>query len=89
MQELLDEGMIPWKGRLLFRTYNPAKIKYSLLIRMVWEQDGIFAIWKFTQVGGKKMEWLSLLGPYMELGHHIDQDNYYNSISIAETLLLQ
>ena len=36
----LDEGMIPWKGHLKFRTYNPAKItKYGLLIRLVCESD--------------------------------------------------
>jgi len=31
-------GMIPWGGRVLIRTYNPAKIvKYGLLVRMVCE----------------------------------------------------
>jgi len=28
----LDEAMIPWKGHLTFRTYNPGKItKYEVL----------------------------------------------------------
>ena len=38
-QELsLDETMIPWRGRLKFRTYNPRKItKYGVLLRMVCE----------------------------------------------------
>ena len=32
----LDEAMIPWRGRLRIRTYNPGKlIKYGLLVRMV------------------------------------------------------
>lgn len=30
----LDESIIPWRGRLSFRTYNPAKIiKYGILVR--------------------------------------------------------
>jgi hypothetical protein len=38
-QELsLDEAMIPWRGRLRFRTYNPGNItKYGVLVRMVCE----------------------------------------------------
>jgi hypothetical protein len=38
-QELsLDEAMIPWRGRLAFRTYNTGeKTKYELLVRMVCE----------------------------------------------------
>jgi hypothetical protein len=33
-QELsLDEGMIPWRGRLRFQTYKPIKImKYAMLV---------------------------------------------------------
>jgi len=34
----LDEAMIPWRGRLRIRTYNPWKlIKYGLLVHMVTE----------------------------------------------------
>jgi len=37
-QELsLDEAVIPWRGRLKFRTYNPGKIKHGVLVRMVCE----------------------------------------------------
>ena len=42
---ILDESMIPWRGRLFFRTYNPAKIiKYGLLIRAVCESKSGYAI---------------------------------------------
>lgn len=34
----LDEGMIPWRGRLKCRVYNPMKIvKYGILNRMICE----------------------------------------------------
>ncbi|XP_017762629.1 PREDICTED: piggyBac transposable element-derived protein 4-like [Eufriesea mexicana] len=34
----LDESIIPWRSRLSFRTYNPAKIiEYGILVRMVCE----------------------------------------------------
>jgi len=34
----LGETMIPWRGRIHVRTYNPGKlIKYGLLVRMVTE----------------------------------------------------
>ncbi|KAF8773055.1 hypothetical protein HNY73_015750 [Argiope bruennichi] len=40
----LDEAMIPWRGRLKFKTYNPAKItKYGILVRMVCEK--VARIW--------------------------------------------
>ena len=32
----IDAGMIPWRGRLKFKVYNPSKItKYAILIRML------------------------------------------------------
>jgi hypothetical protein len=34
----LDEAVIPWRGRLHIRTYNPAKLtKYGLLVCVVTE----------------------------------------------------
>jgi hypothetical protein len=39
---------------------------------------------------GKKLEELifSVLEPYLDLWHYVYQDNYYNSVEIAEKLLL-
>ncbi|EFN86920.1 PiggyBac transposable element-derived protein 4, partial [Harpegnathos saltator] len=32
----LDESIIPWRGRLSIKTYNPAKLtKYGILVRML------------------------------------------------------
>jgi hypothetical protein len=58
-QELsVDEAMIPWRGRLKFRTYNPGKItKFGVLVRMVCEAvlGYIFYI-EIQSAEGKKLE---------------------------------
>ena len=87
----LDEAMIPWPGRLKFRTYNPGKItKYGVLARMVCEAvSGYICNMEIYSAEGKKLEdtVLSLLGGNLGLNHHIYQDNYYNSVRLAQTLL--
>lgn len=91
-QELsLDEAMIPWRGRLRIRTYNPGKlIKYGILVRMVSEATtGYICNMKIYAAEGKKLEdtIFSVLEPNLDLWHHVYQDNYYNSVAIAEHLL--
>ncbi|XP_013775229.1 piggyBac transposable element-derived protein 4-like [Limulus polyphemus] len=90
-QLTLDEGVIPWRGRLRFRTYNPAKIvKYGLLVRMVCESDTGYTCNMEIYTGeGKKLEETiySVLAPNLGLWHHVYQDNYYNSTSIANLFL--
>ena len=91
-QELsLDESMIPWRGRLKFRTYNPGKItKYGVLVRMVCEAvSGYVYNMEIYSAEGKKLEdtVLSLLDRNLDQNHHIYQDNFYNSVRLAETLL--
>lgn len=91
-QELaLDEAMVPYRGRISFRTYNPAKItKYGILIRMLCESEsGYICNFEIYSGQGKKLQEtiLSVLEPYLGQWHHIYQDNYYNSVSTAEILL--
>ena len=91
-QELsLDEAMIPWWGRLKFRTYNPGKItKYGVLVRMVSEaESGYICNMEIYSSEGKKLEdrMLSLLDRKLGQNHHIYQDNFYNSVRLAQTLL--
>lgn len=91
-QELsLHEAMIPWRGRLKFRTYNPAKIvKYGLLVRMLCESEsGYISNLEVYAAEGKKLEEtiLSVLKPSLGQWHHVYQDNYYNSVKTAESLL--
>jgi len=91
-QELsLDEAVIPWRGRLKFKAYNPGKItKYGVLVRMVCEAvSGYICNMDIYSAEGKKLEdiVLSLLGGNLGLNHHVYQDNYYNSVRLAQTLL--
>jgi len=91
-QELsLDGAMIPWRGRLKFRTYNPGKItKYGVLVRMVCEVvSGYICNMEIYWAEGKKLEdtVLSLLDRNLGQNHHIYQDNFYNSVRLARTLL--
>jgi len=89
-QELsLDEAMTPWWGRLKFRTYNPEKIKYGVLVRMVCEAVlGYICNMEIYSAEGKKLEdtVLSLLDRNLCQNHHIYQDNFYNSVRLAQTL---
>jgi len=87
----LDEAMTPWRGHLKFRTYNPGKItKYGVLVRMVCEAvPGYICNMDVYSAEGKKLEdiVLSLLDRNLGQNHCIYQDNFYNSVRLAQTLL--
>jgi len=49
--------MIPWLGHLKFRTYNPGKIKYRVLVRMVCEVvSGCICDMEIYSAEGKKLD---------------------------------
>lgn len=83
--------MIPWTGRLRIRTYNPGKlVKCGLLVYVVTESNsGYICNLEIYAGEGKKLQdtILSVLEPYLDQNYHVYQDNYYNSVTIAETLL--
>lgn len=83
--------MVPYRGRISFRTYNPAKrTKYGILVRMLCESEtGYICNFEIYSSEGKKLHetLLSVLEPYLDSWHHVYQDNCYNSISTAEILL--
>ena len=84
------EAMIPRQCRLKFRTYNPGKIKYGVLVRMVCEAvSGYICNVEIYSAEGKKLEdtVLSLLDRNLGQNHHIYQDNFYNRVRLAPTLL--
>ncbi|KAI4476082.1 hypothetical protein M0804_013878 [Polistes exclamans] len=87
----LDECLIPWRGRLSIRTYNPAKTtKYGILIRVLSEaRTGYVSNFCVYAADGKILEEtvLSVVGPYKNMWHHIYQDNYYNSVNMAKIFL--
>ncbi|KAF8789731.1 PiggyBac transposable element-derived protein like [Argiope bruennichi] len=54
----LDECVIPWRGRLSIKTYNPAKItKYGILVRVLSEaRTGYVSNFCVYAADGKKLE---------------------------------
>ncbi|PNF23122.1 hypothetical protein B7P43_G06682, partial [Cryptotermes secundus] len=86
----LDESVIPWRGRLRMRTYNPGKLtKYGLLVCVVTEStSGYIGNLEIYSGEGKKLQEtiLSVLEPYLDQNYHVYQDNYYNSVATAEHL---
>jgi hypothetical protein len=87
----LNETMIPWRGHLKFRTYNPGKItKYRMLVRMVCETVSSYTCKKKIYAGEEQtLEDAVLLLFDRNLGHnhHTYKDTFYKSVSLAETLL--
>ena len=85
----LDESIIPWRGRLSIKTYNPAKItKYGILVRMLSEAvTGYVCNFDVYAADGKKLEDTAVIEPYKNIWHQIYQDNYYNSVKMARILL--
>lgn len=83
--------MIPWRGKLKFKTYNPRKLtKYGILVRVLSEcQTGYVCNIEIYCGQGKKLQdtIATILRPYFGYWHHLYMDNYYNSVNIAEFLL--
>ena len=79
--------MKPWShgGVAWNLVQNPGKItKYGVLVRMVCE-----AVSGHISAEGKKLDdtVIPLLHRNVGQKHHIYQDNYYNSVTLAQTLL--
>lgn len=87
----LEEGIVPWRGRLFFRDYNAGKmIKYGILVRMVCESNtGYICNFEIYCGEGKRLiETIqTVVSPYTDLWHHVCMDNYYNSVQNSEILL--
>ena len=88
----IDEGMIPWRGRLNFRVYNPSKItKYGILIRMLCDSTtGYISSFKLYSGAGQSLNTtiLELLAHSLGKWHHLYMDNFYNSVELSKILLL-
>ncbi|GBP19513.1 PiggyBac transposable element-derived protein 4 [Eumeta japonica] len=93
----LDESIVLWKDRLLFRQYIKNKRhKYGIKLYMLTEPDGLilrfrlYAGKKNTVVGGKdhaKKVVLDLLEKNLNCGHSVYMDNFYNSYDLTQNLL--
>lgn len=91
----LDESMVLWRGRLVFRQYIKNKRhKYGIKLYMLTEPSGaILKTLVYTGAtddsGGKGHTTrvvLDLLENYLDSGHSVYLDNFYNSFELTETL---
>lgn len=92
----LDESMVLWKGKLAFRQYLPKKKhKYGVKLYMLTESDG--TVLDFTIYAGANNALsgknhmnkvvMFLMRNYLNSGHSLYMDNYYNSCTLAKELL--
>ncbi|KAH9637011.1 hypothetical protein HF086_016288 [Spodoptera exigua] len=96
----LDESLMLYKGRLIFRTYmKNKKTKYGIKFYVLTSHDGyVLSQYMYSgktdvddesRTGGKTIEKLvlRLMRPYLLKGHELYMDNYYNSVPLSEKLL--
>lgn len=92
----LDESMVLWRGRLLFKQYIQNKRhKYGIKLYMLTEPDGL--VLKFRVYQGSSDEYsgtghttkvvMHLLEEKLGQGHAVYLDNFYNSVDLATRLL--
>ena len=90
----LDESMMLWRGRLVFRQYIKNKRhKYGVKFIELCTDDGlvlkiqIYYGTKFPDtesLGQTGSIILHLMEPYLNKGYHLLTDNWYNSVSLTE-----
>ena len=98
----VDETMVPWRGRLLFRQYNPGKAhKYGVKIYKLCDSKGytytssVYAGKNAFEPRGRPTATIShstqivldLAEKYLKSGRTITTDNYYTSVALANVLL--
>lgn len=92
----LDESMVLWRGRLLFRQYIKNKRhKFGIKLYVLTEPDGVvlkFAVYtgQLDTFGGKGHAAnvvLDLMKEHLDVGHSLFMDNFYNSHDLAIQLL--
>jgi hypothetical protein len=76
----IKEAVIPSRGKLRMRTYNPGKLtKCGLLVHVVTEStSGYIGNLEIYSVEAKKLQEtiVSVLEPYLDQNYHIYQDKY-------------
>lgn len=91
----LDEALLLWRGRLVFRQYIPNKsAKYGIKLYELCTPDGyILDCLVYTgkgtvdeNEGHAQSVVTKLCEPYLDKGHTLYMDNYYNSVKLAEFL---
>lgn len=93
----LDESLLLFRGRLSFRQYIKTKAaKYGIKFYELTTSDGyvlMFLIYQgkdstSNELGSKTEKLvLTLLDPFLNKGHHVFMDNFYNSVTLSNILL--
>ena len=87
----IDEGMLPWRGRLAFRVYNPRKpVKYGIKNYMLCDSRTGYCYNMIPYVGEHmplRDTVFGLLNGLKGLGHTLFMDNFYNSVGLCHALL--
>ncbi|KAJ8930820.1 hypothetical protein NQ314_016352 [Rhamnusium bicolor] len=92
----LDESLLLFRGRLSFRHYIKGKrARYGIKFYSLCTTDGyvlnlqIYSRKSKEAKGLSKLETLvtSLMELYLDRGHHIFTDNFYNSVALSKKLL--
>ena len=87
----IDEGMLLWRGQLVFKVYNPLKpIKYGIKSYVLCDSitGYCYAMKPYHGKSSKLIDTvLFLLGDLKGRGHHLFMDNYYNSVDTSVQLL--
>nr|CAH7757259.1 unnamed protein product [Callosobruchus chinensis] len=94
---VIDETMVPWRGRLLFKQYIPGKKhKYGVKLFKICNPKGF--TWKIQIYSGKSQDGKTQTGlgervvmylceGLLGEGRTLYTDNFYTSITLAQTLL--
>jgi len=92
----IDESMVLWRGRLVFRQYIPGKKhKYGIKLYLLCEPYGY--VWNAKLYTGKsdpiaglghgEAVVMKLMEKRLGVGHELYVDNFYTGISLAKELL--
>ena len=98
----VDETMVPWRGRLVFRQYNPGKAhKYGVKIYKLCDPQG-YTYTTGVYIGKNALAHrgqptattshstqivLDLAEKYLNSGRTVTTDNFYTSLALANILL--
>ena len=95
----VDESMMLWRGRLVFRQYIKNKChKYGIKFYELCTYDGLVLTVEVYDGQGFNDEHnlgqtaavvLKLMNPFLNKGYHVFTDNYYNSVALTEFLSKQ
>ena len=90
-QELsLDEGIMPYKGRLSIKIYSPQKpdkygVKFYFLCEAASGYVYSFSVYRGVSQSLKEIVYTLLSGLFGQ-GYHVYMDNYHNSVNLARDL---